>query len=103
MDSNSTDSRPALAPKWFWDFDYSKIDWQASYRTIIARIVERGSEKEWQEIVRFYGRDKVLNTLKNEITFLPDYAIDEISKYFGIDKMEMLCYTKKQSNPGHWI
>jgi hypothetical protein len=103
MDGRDIDNQPALAPKWFWDFDYNKIDWLASYKTIIERIVERGSEREWNEIIRFYGRDKVLNTLKYDITFLPDYAIDEVSKYFEIGKEEMLCYTKKQAKPGHWI
>jgi hypothetical protein len=103
MDSMNIDKKPVLAAKWFWDFEYNEIDWLASYKTIIARIVERGSEKEWIEIIRFYGRDKVLNTLKYEIPFLPDFAIDEVSKYFEIDKEKMLCYTRKQSKPGHWI
>jgi hypothetical protein len=103
MDDKNMDNKPALAPKWFWDFDYNKIDWLASYKTIIARIVDRGSEKEWMEIIRFYGKDKVLNTLQYEITFLPDYAIDEVSKFFEIAKEEMLCYTNKQSKQRHWI
>lgn len=103
MNVNNSNRKPDFAPKWFWDFDYNKIDWQASYKTIIARIVERGNEKEWTELIRFYGRDKVLNALKNEIAYLPDYAIEEVSKYFPISKEEMLCYTKRQSRPQHWI
>ncbi|MGZ3849610.1 MAG: DUF6922 domain-containing protein [Flavisolibacter sp.] len=96
-------NKPALSRKWFWDFDYDKLDWQAAYKTIIARIIERGGEKEWQELIRFYGRDLVMNALKNEITFLPDYAINEVSRYFSIPKEQMRCYTRKLSNPGHWI
>jgi len=33
-----------------------------------------------------------VNALKNEIVFLPDYAIEEVSKYFSIPKEEMLCF-----------
>lgn len=96
-------TKPSFEPKWFWDFDYDKIDWQASYKTVIARMIERGGEKEWQELIRFYGRDFVINTLKNEIPFLPDYAIQEASLYFSIPKEQMLCYIRKQSNQGRWI
>lgn len=95
--------KPRFEPKWFWDFDYDKIDWQASYKTIIARIIERGGETEWQELIRFYGREQVINALKNEISYLPDYAIQEASHYFSIPKEQMLCYTRKRSNQGRWI
>jgi len=103
MHLNNSNNKPDFAPKWFWDFDYEKINWQASYKTIVARIIERGSEREWTELIRFYGRDKVLNALKNEIVYLPDYAIEEVSEYFKIPKEDMLYYTRKQSRPVHWI
>ncbi len=95
--------KPALERKWFWDFDYDKMDWQASYKTVIARIIERGGDKEWEELIRFYGKDRVIQALKNDIPFLPDYAISEASHYFSIPKEQMLCYTRKRSRPGHWI
>jgi len=103
MDGKQSNGKPDFAPKWFWDFDYNKIDWQASYKTIIARMIEKGGEKEWIELIRFYGKDKVLNALKNEIIYLPEYAIEEVSKYFSIRKEDMLCYTRRQSKPEHWI
>ena len=101
--AQSIQEKSPFEPKWFWDFDYNKIDWQASYKTVIARILERGGEKEWQELTRFYGQNRIINALKNEITFLPDYAINEASHYFSIPKAQMLCYIKKQSKAGHWI
>ena len=103
MAVNNPNCKPDLAPKWFWDFDYNKIDWQTSYKTIIARILERGNEKEWKELIRFYGRERVMSVLKNEIVYLPDYAIEEVSRYFPIPKEEMLCYTRRQLRPEHWI
>ena len=96
-------NKPNFPAMFFWDFDYPKIDWQASYKTIIARILERGNEEEWEELCRFYGREKVENAIKNEIVFLPDYTINEAEQYFHIPKENMLCYIRKQSKPGHWI
>lgn len=99
----SNNNKPDFESKWFWDFDYNKMDWKASYKTVIARIIERGGAEEWQELVRFYGKDKVIKSLTAEIAFLPDYAIAEASRYFSIREEEMLCYKRKQSKPGHWI
>jgi len=98
--SANANLKPDFLPMWFWDFDYDKIDWQASYKTIIARIIERSDETEWAALLRFYGRSKVLNALKSEIPYLHDYAIDDVSKYFSIPKEEMLCYVRRQIRPG---
>ena len=97
MEAVKTSDKPALGHKWFWDMDYERIDWQASYKSIIARIVERGGPEHWEELIRFYGSEKVLKALKSEIVFLPDYAIEKVSAHFGIEKVEMLCYMRKRS------
>lgn len=95
--------RPNVDPRWFWDFDFDKINWQKSYKTVIARILERGDKTEWEELIQFYGTLKVLTAIQKEIVFLPDYTIDEVCDYFGFKKETLLCYTRKQSRPGRWI
>ncbi|MBX3255675.1 MAG: hypothetical protein KF862_16195 [Chitinophagaceae bacterium] len=95
--------KPQLPKRLFWDFKYEQIDWVAGYLTVIARVIERGSKEEWEEVIRFYGRDQVFHALKYEIKFLADYAIEEVCAYFSIPKENLLCYTRKQSRPGHWI
>lgn len=47
----------------FWDTDISKIDWQRQYKAVIRRVFERGNEREKAEISRFYGRDRIKNSL----------------------------------------
>lgn len=47
----------------FWDTDISKIDWQRQYKAVIRRVFERGNGREKAEISRFYGRDKIKNSL----------------------------------------
>ena len=50
----------------FWDTDLLMIDWQKHYKSVIRRIFERGNEQEKQEIVLFYGTEKVNNALLNQ-------------------------------------
>lgn len=95
--------KPNVDPRWFWDFDYEKINWRKSYNTVIARILERGEKAEWEALIQFYGKQKVITSIQKEIVFLPDYAIEEVCTYFGLEKASLLCYTRKQLRPGHWI
>ena len=43
----------------FWDTDINKINWNEQYKTIIERIFERGNDEEKNEILRFYGKEKI--------------------------------------------
>jgi len=43
----------------FWDTDINSIDWSKHYKAIIRRVFERGNLSEKEEIVRFYGPEKV--------------------------------------------
>ena len=95
--------KPDLPKRLFWDFRYDDIEWREEYRTVIARVIERGSEEQWQEMIRFYGEAFVLSALKTEIVFLADYAIEEVCTYFHLRKENLLCYIRKQSRPQHWI
>lgn len=43
----------------FWDTDIDKIDWEQQYKSVIKRVFERGNLQEKEEIIRFYGKEKV--------------------------------------------
>lgn len=43
----------------FWDTDFNKIDWEKQHKYVIQRIFERGNDEEKNEILNFYGKDKV--------------------------------------------
>ncbi|MBN8858657.1 MAG: hypothetical protein J0H29_09730 [Sphingobacteriales bacterium] len=98
-----TDNKPSLPRHLFWDQRYDDIDWTNGYRSIIARVIERGNQEDWEEMLHFYGRPKVVNALKNEIKYLPDYAIEDVCSYFNLRKEQLLCYNRKQLRKGHWI
>ena len=55
----------------FWDCDLNFIDWQKNSSAVILRIFERGNEKEIKEIIRFYGKDLISNTLRENPSRLP--------------------------------
>jgi hypothetical protein len=99
----SIQDKPDLPRRLFWEFRYDDIEWRAEYLTVMARVIERGTPEEWAEMIRFYGKAKVIHALKEEIKFLADYAIEEVCAYFPLRKEELLCYTRKLSRPGHWF
>ena len=43
----------------FWDTDIHSIDWEKYFKAVIRRVFERGSTSEKEEIIRFYGLEKV--------------------------------------------
>jgi hypothetical protein len=95
--------KPNLPKRLFWDWNFDKIDWQKHYLAVIDRVIERGNKQEWKEMLRYYGKRKVIKALKSEIKYLPDYAIDDVCCYFKMKKEELACYARKQLRQGHWI
>jgi plasmid maintenance system antidote protein VapI len=47
----------------FWDTIIEKINWIRNANYIIQRVFEYGNEPEIEEIIRFYGREKVQKAL----------------------------------------
>lgn len=52
----------------FWDTDMGKIDWLRQYKAVIKRVFERGDKTEKQEIIDFYGNEKVASVIGSNIT-----------------------------------
>ena len=52
--------KPDLEKALFWDVRYEEMDWQRCYSYIIERVLDRGTDAELDEIIRFYGKDKVV-------------------------------------------
>ncbi len=103
LQKNNKVNMPDLPARLFWEFDYSKMDWVKSYPTVIARVIERGTEKDWKEMVEYYGKKKIIQALKNDITFLSDHAIQKVKENFNIVPEELKCYIRKQSRKQLWL
>ncbi len=101
MPNNYT--RPNLKKRLFWEYDFEHINWQKEASGIIERVIERGTREEWDELVKFYGKEKVMAELKSDIRFLIDEVMKDACDYFKLKPEELLCYTWKQSHPRHWL
>ena len=55
----STPNLSLIRKSLFWDTDITMIDWDKHYKAVIRRIFERGNEIEKQEIINFYGIEKI--------------------------------------------
>ncbi|TQD40290.1 helix-turn-helix transcriptional regulator [Haloflavibacter putidus] len=49
----------------FWDTSFDKIDWNKNKSAIIKRVLERGNDKEINEIIKFYGKKTVSRIAKS--------------------------------------
>jgi hypothetical protein len=91
-------------PKWlFWDVRYEEMDWHRSSQYVIQRILDRGNDLELAELVRFYGRRKVLHVLKKKPIYLMDHSIERACTFFKVKPEELLCYMRKRSRLRHWL
>jgi hypothetical protein len=93
-------NKPNL-PRWmFWEFRYDEMNWEASYNTVIDRVAERGDNADYEEMIRFYGREKVIHTLRDEIVYMHEYVIEKVCAYFGFRQEELLCFWRRYTRPG---
>lgn len=51
----------------FWDTNINTIHWDKYKQAVIKRVFERGNEPEKNEIIRFYGKQTVEETLRTHV------------------------------------
>lgn len=51
----------------FWDADIHSIDWDKHAKAVIKRVFERGNTSEKEEIIRFYGLEKVKAVIGKDV------------------------------------
>ncbi|HEY4800325.1 MAG TPA: hypothetical protein VII99_14690 [Bacteroidia bacterium] len=56
--------RPDISGTLLWEYDLTVFNWDKSYKIVIERVLERGNLPEWKEIVLFYGKEKILETIE---------------------------------------
>lgn len=104
MQLSKSIANPPSLPAWlFWDTNIAQLNWNHAWVSVIVRVLEKGNDKHFEEIVKYYGRSKILDAVQNKIKFLPEYAIDFVCQYFSLDKQDLACYNHKNRRPGHWL
>lgn len=94
---------PALPKRLFWDINFEELDWDKAFLFVIERVIEKGSAEDMEEMTRYYGRDKIIDLLKNTITYLATYAEIKVCNYYHLQREDLLCYHLKKNKPNNWI
>ncbi len=85
----------------FWDTDIDKLDYEKHARHIIERVLMRGMLKDWFEIKRYYGLERIKTEIL-KIRYLDKVTLNFCSKYFKLPKEQFKCYNTEQSIRQLW-
>ncbi|HCZ36387.1 MAG TPA: hypothetical protein DHV26_10735 [Cytophagales bacterium] len=55
--------KPNIPDRLLWEYDVETFNYDKSYKIVIERVLERGTLEEWREILRYYGEQKILETI----------------------------------------
>lgn len=91
-----------LSKHLFWDIDPNVLEWERSKKTIIERVIERGSLEEWVCIVKIYTLEGIVNTAKTFRTMSP-IDLNFIATISNTPKEEFRCYNTRLLTGQHWI
>ena len=89
---------PALDPGLFWDADRSALEWEKNARWIIARVLSHGNQSDFNELVAYYGLDRIKQEML-EVRYLDKKTLSFVSALFDIPKERFRCYILRQLNP----
>jgi hypothetical protein len=56
--------KPNISPHLLWEYDIEKFNWERSYKIVIERVIQLGWLEDWREIYKFYGPEKILETVE---------------------------------------
>ncbi|MDX2248870.1 MAG: hypothetical protein SF052_18930 [Bacteroidia bacterium] len=85
----------------FWDTNYDKINWDKNARYVIGKVLNYGTQEDWKEINRYYGREQIIKEVV-EIRDLDTKAHHFASIILNVPLTDFACYTWKQFTPAHW-
>lgn len=91
--------KPVFERRIFWDVDYDKLDIDDKADFVIARVFERGDIEDIRQCRRYYGDEKISDSLLNA-RFLPEHILYFAAAIIDKDITEFRCYKLRQLNPG---
>ena len=75
----------------FWDIDPEILDEEKNKRLIIERVVILGNSLDLQNLVQYYGKKEVINTICN-LNYLDPKTLNFFSLVFNIPRTKFKCY-----------
>jgi hypothetical protein len=90
--------RPQLRDNFFWDVSIPDMEWNRDYTFVIERVLARGRNTEYEEIIRFYGLETVINTFRNQARFWPEHIEENARIYFKLQPEDLLVHHQRLLN-----
>lgn len=87
--------KPDLSRQSFWDIDMNNLDFDRYADFTIVRVLERGSEKDVRELIRYYGEGKITDVVIAASALLPR-AILVSKQLFNIPNDRFQCLKRSQ-------
>jgi hypothetical protein len=88
--ANNIPSRPLLSHFAFWDTDLLTLDFDRYAAFAIIRVFERGTAKDISEIIKYYGKSKIIQILTSARSLMPRAMAIGI-KLFGLSDNQFTC------------
>lgn len=90
-----------LSKTLFWDTDINKLDFEKHSRHIIERVLMRGKLKDWFEMKKYYGTERIKSEIQ-KIRYLDKVTLNFCAKYFNLPKEQFKCYNTEPSIQKLW-
>jgi hypothetical protein len=81
---------PRLSRSAFWDIDLKKLDLERFADFVIIRIFERGTAQDIQEIINYFGKSRISDSLIRASSLQPR-AIALGEKILGLSPNQFTC------------
>ncbi len=94
--------KPRLLKQTFWDTDMSQLDYEKNAKAIIVRVLERGNMKEWNEIKRYYGHEKIKEAAL-QAKNLSKKTLHFVANLYQIPLTKFRCYNSTLFPDLHWM
>ena len=53
-----------INPALLWEYDLETFNYVKSYKIVIERILQMGNLEEWRNMVKFYSKEQILETIE---------------------------------------
>jgi hypothetical protein len=90
-----------LNPHYFWDVDVSGLNDDKACRLIVERVFSLGDMHEMNQVINFFGENKVIEMLCN-LDYIDPKTFNFIIKLFNKHREEFRCHQVQQSKPQYW-
>ncbi|MCB0595392.1 MAG: hypothetical protein H6557_23175 [Lewinellaceae bacterium] len=67
---------PNIRRHLLWEYQWDTVDFDQLSIVVIERIIERGTMEEWKEMLRYYGKEWILDIAEKST------RLDEKNKQF---------------------